>query len=124
MYSQKVYSTFQQCKECLEWVDTKYTSICKCEGIIYKRKNDPKGRAKGVKKCVIKSNLKHEVYVTALFNKKITYAEMNTLRSYNHQIYTTKMKKVALSPYDDKVYVLDDGINTYNYGHYKISSNQ
>ena len=43
-----------------------------------------------------------------------------TLRHFDHKIFSVESKKSGLCPFDDKVYVLDDGVNTYNYGHYKI----
>ena len=45
---------------------------------------------------------------------------MNVLRSYNHTIYTETVNKVALSPFDDKRYILKDNINTLAWGHHKI----
>jgi hypothetical protein len=45
---------------------------------------------------------------------------MKNLRSYNHDIYSIETNKKALSPYDDKRYLLDDGITYYANGHYKI----
>ena len=36
-----------------------------------------------------------------------------------HQLYTQKMTKVALSPHDDKRMIDKDKVNTMAYGHYK-----
>ena len=35
------------------------------------------------------------------------------IRSQNHQLFSIKQNKVSLSAYDDKHYILDDGISTY-----------
>jgi len=42
------------------------------------------------------------------------------IRSFDHSIYTVNVTKVSLSAYDDKRYILDDGVSSYAYGHYKI----
>ena len=34
--------------------------------------------------------------------------------------YTMRVNKQALSPYDDKRYILDNGHDTLAYGHYRI----
>ena len=33
-----------------------------------------------------------------------------------------EMNKVSLSAYDDKRYILDNGISSYAYGHYQIAN--
>ena len=47
----------------------------------------------------------------------------NGIRSYNHQIFTGTQNKTALSACDDKVYISDNNIDTFNFGHYKIRKN-
>ena len=44
------------------------------------------------------------------------------LKNYfqNHQIKSYEINKVSLSCYDDKRYILEDGIHSYAYGHYAI----
>ena len=44
----------------------------------------------------------------------------NAIRSYEHELYTETQHKKALSANDDKVYICDNNINTYSFGHYKI----
>ena len=79
-------------------------------------------KAKGVKRYVVKKNIQHENYKEALFDKKFFRHDMNMLRSYNHQIYGLRMNKISLSPLDTKRWIMDDGVNTLAYGHYKIPS--
>ena len=43
--------------------------------------------------------------------------KMKTIRSQNHQIRSYEINKVSLSCYDDKRYILEDGIHTHAYGH-------
>ena len=85
----------------------------------YKIGEEEHKKAKGVKKNVVKKEIKHQDYLDVLFNKKIMHHQMNTIRSESHQINSYHLNKVSLSPYDDKRYLLDDGITSYAYGHQK-----
>ena len=42
--------------------------------------------------------------------------------STKHNISLVSQNKISLSCYDDKRYILDDGITTLAYGHYKIGA--
>ena len=77
-------------------------------------------KAKGVKKPIIKNQLKFEEYKECLFNKSILRKEQYNIRSYDHEVFTEKINKIALSPFDDKRYILEDGIHTLAWGHYKL----
>ena len=79
-----------------------------------------KKTAKGVSKIVTKRMIRHQDYKSCLFEKRPQMARMNQIRSENHQLYTVTLNKTSLSPYDDKRYILEDGITTLAYGHYKI----
>ena len=76
--------------------------------------------AKGIKKNIIKNNITHENYRGVLFNNKQMHHTMKTIRSKNHQIGSYEINKVSLSCFDDKRYILEDGIISYAYGHYII----
>ena len=78
-------------------------------------------KAKGVKKCVIEKPLKHEAFRTCLANRSDMRHQMNMIRSYGHQIYSVTVNKTSLSPYDDKRYVLENGIETMAFGNKRIS---
>jgi len=41
---------------------------------------------------------------------------MRSIRSELHQISSYHLNKVSFSPFDDKRYILDDGITSYAYG--------
>ena len=49
---------------------------------------------------------------------------MTQLRSKNNQIVVSRVHKVALSSYDDKRYLFNDGIHSLAYGHYKGTAKQ
>ena len=87
----------------------------------YVKDNEKGGRtAKGIKKNVIKNNIKHEDYKNTLINNEEMHHKMKTIRSQRHQLGSYKINKVSLSCFDDKCYIHDNGTNSYAYGHYKI----
>lgn len=76
--------------------------------------------AKGIKKNVIKKDIKHEDYKNTLFNSQQMYHKMKTIQSDAHQLSSYELNKVSLSCFDDKRYIHENGITSYAYGHYKI----
>ena len=76
--------------------------------------------AKGVRKYVIKKNFTHENYKDCLLNRKQMLHSMGTIRSECHQIGSYQLNKVSLSCFDNKWYILEDGITSYAYGHKNI----
>ena len=86
-------------------------------------KDNEKGEktAKGIKKNVIKNNIKHEDYKNVLLNNEQLHHKMKTIRSQKHQLGSHEINKVSLSCFDDKRYIHDNGISSYAYGHYKIA---
>ncbi|KAK3103044.1 hypothetical protein FSP39_016008 [Pinctada imbricata] len=80
---------------------------------------EEKKRAKGVLKAVIESKLRHDLYTRCLFKKESQMESMNLFRTDKHQIHTVKINKTTLSAFDDKRYLLGDGIHTLAYGHWR-----
>ena len=83
---------------------------------------DEKKTAKGVSYWEIMKNTKFDDYEKCLLTKEGTYHKMRTIKSYKHQLYTVEQKKKSLSVYDNKRYILADGITTLPYNHYKINN--
>jgi hypothetical protein len=83
--------------------------------------NKAKSTAKGVKTAFARRHLKHELYRKCLFEETGTNASYFQIGSKNHQLSTNHIKKAALSPFDDKRYLLGPKCpETLAYGHYKI----
>jgi hypothetical protein len=78
-----------------------------------------KRTAKGVSKAVIRSKLRHDLYVQCLFNRETQMESMTLFRTDKHEIYTVKLNKTTLSAYDDKRFILEDGIQTLAHGHWR-----
>ena len=72
-------------------------------------------KAKGVDK-----KIRHKEFVDVLFNKKVIRHNMKRIQSKLHRIGTYDVFKISLSCFDDKRYVLDDGVNTLAYFHKDI----
>ena len=72
--------------------------------------------AKGVKNYVIRNKLTHENFKDVIDNSKRMRHNMNTIRSKKHTIGTYEIRKITLSCFDDKRYLLEDGVTSYAYG--------
>ena len=71
--------------------------------------------AKGVNKTT-KQEFTFDDYDNCLIKKKVTYKAMLSLIHKNHKIFLSQLIKIGLSPYDDKRYICDNGIDTLPYG--------
>jgi hypothetical protein len=60
------------------------------------------------------------MYLRTLRERKIEHTKYRLFRSRAHKLETVMCCDVALSPYDDKRYVLDDDMATLAYGHARI----
>jgi len=69
----------------------------------------------------LKKNIIFDQYKECLFQNKTFNATFNTIRSFNHKLFTVTETKKALSSYDDKRKIADDGINSLPYGHYSLA---
>ena len=85
---------------------------------MFKGKEEKK--CKGIKKSVIKNNISHEDYKECLWSQKPQMRKMNVIRSYNHEIFSETVNKIALSANDDKRIIRKNKISTFAYGYYKI----
>ena len=79
--------------------------INNCEKTVYKRHN---------------SNIRHDEFLDVRSNKKVIRHIMKGTKPFNHKMYTQETNKISLSTFDDKRYILADGINTLPYGHKDI----
>lgn len=82
---------------------------------------EEKRTGKGIKKSALKNKIDHSHFQKCLLgDDKQQLIQFNLIRSTKHQIYTYSVNKVGLSCFDDKRYLLEDGITSYSYGHHKI----
>ena len=72
-------------------------------------------KAKGVNK-----KIRHKEFFDVLFNTKVTRHDMKRIQSKLHRIGANDVCKISLSRFDDKRYILDDGVNSLVYFHEDI----
>ena len=76
-------------------------------------------KTNGVNKNVVKS-IRHKKFVDALLNKKIMKDSMKRIQSKLRRIRSYDVCKISLPCFDDKRYILGDGINSLAYFHKDI----
>ena len=75
-------------------------------------------KLKGIKKNVVEKKIHFDHYKDCLLSGHDHYARLVTFRSKLHIVDTVEQIKKSLSRFDDKRYILDDGISTRAYGHF------
>ena len=85
----------------------------------------PNGRfnitAKEVSRSHVLKNLKHKDYLHTLQTTKSSYATFRTITSHKDAVMTQEIHKLCLSAFDDKRYILPDGVSTFAHGHFRIA---
>ena len=85
----------------------------------YRMKEFEEKKCKGVKKAVVRKSINFEDYKKCLLDGQEIHRTMNIIRSHQHEVYSERINKVALSREDDKRIILKDGIHTLAHGHYQ-----
>ena len=79
--------------------------------------NKEKTRAKGLNK---KLRPRYSKFYDVLFDKKVVRHSIKRIQAKKHRLGTYDICKVSLSCFDDKRYILDNGVDTSAYGHKDI----
>ena len=95
----------------------KFTGCVKGNRIVDADEHE-KATAKGTKDRVKNRFLTHEEYRNVVLRKCSVSVKQNTIKSVKHQLGTYHQTRVALTPYDTKRFILDDGITTRAIGHH------
>jgi len=67
--------------------------------------------------------VRYKSFVNVIRNPAlVTDATFRLFQSKNHDVRTVKMNKVCLSAFDDKRYILNDGVSILAYGHQDIKN--
>ena len=98
-------------------IETKVEDESKKTKIITKNKKSEKGVP-----FHISQKHEFELWRKVLNNETQSYANFNMIISKKLNVYTINQTKVALSNFDDKRYILEDGYSTLAHGHYKIKN--
>ena len=92
----------------------------KCYSLLYLSNNlteKQKHTAKGVKEAVKKAFLRHVLYKDTLEDLSSVIVAQNAIKSEAHQVGTYHQNKVALTAFDTKRWICDNGIDTRAFGH-------
>ena len=65
-------------------------------------------KAKGVSKVVLKKEITHKDFVDVLETGKSISKDVISIRSFDHQLYTVKQKKVVLTSWYDKMNMISN----------------
>ena len=79
--------------------------------------NETTKKCKGISKHTIKKDITIDDYRDTLFSSIGKMHSMKTIRSHNHNIKSYNITKCSLSCFDNKRYILKDGITILAYGH-------
>ena len=66
-------------------------------------------------------HLKQKDYLNTQKTIKSSFHKYCTIRSYKHILKTIEITKKCLSAYDDKRYILSDGVHTIAHSHFRIA---
>ena len=76
------------------------------DSVYYENYNTKK--LKGVSKAVVKNNIKHDDYKDVLETNVSIKRDVVSIRSFQHQLYTYKQNKVALTSWYDKMKMINN----------------
>ena len=92
-------------------------------GLIAKMYSLSCGNKSQTKVIYVKKHVRHQSFLDIIQNTSLTTgAKFRLFRSTNHVLNTVEMDKLCLSAFDDKRYILEDGISTLAYGHYSLQN--
>jgi len=74
----------------------------------------------GIKKSYVKKKVRHDQFLAVLKTFKSTPSTSRTFQSKNHVLRTVEINKTCLNAFNDKRYILEDGVGSLAYGHFII----
>ena len=77
-------------------------------------------KPKGVGRTAVKKRLHSDDYLRCLNEGTTLMASFSRIVLNQHIITTVDQRKLALSPFDDKRYVIPNSFSTMAHGHYRI----
>ena len=82
------------------------------------------GKEQSVKRVQksVKNTLNHDSFRQCPFSKEKVLKTRTQLHSHYYQVVVNEIDKVASSSFDDKRYLLENGISFLAYGHYKTGA--
>ena len=72
----------------------------------------------------VEANLHQDMFRSVLQHRDITYADFYKFTSNQQSLHTGLIHKKCLDAFDDKRYLLDDGVSSLSYGHKDIPASK
>ena len=82
--------------------------------------DENKHTAKGLQKAVMRKFVKHQHYMDVIKENNIFCATSRRIQSKEHIISTIQQNKLIFTPFDDKRYLLNNGVQSIPFGHYLL----
>jgi hypothetical protein len=79
-----------------------------------------KKQQKELRKAKKDNTITYNDYLNALMTCTHKPVTQNSIRLFNHNVFSIQQTKIGLSPVNDKKYLLQDGTSGYSYDHTKI----
>lgn len=76
---------------------------------------------KGVKRSVVTKDINFNDYKNTLDTTNKNVVDIVNIRSKSHIVKTIQERKICSSAYEDKTYLLSDGVSSYAYGNVNIN---
>lgn len=92
----------------------------KMYSLLVSKRDKARITAKGIKRGYVSKHVRHSQFLNTLRTGAKTRARFQLFRSSNHEIRTMNIDKLCLCAYDDKRHLLDDGVSSLAYGHWRI----
>ena len=77
-------------------------------------------KAKGIVKAVCEKKLLHQRYKDCVLEKTEKKVSQNVIRGHELVNYTENVENVAINPENSKRFILEDGISTLPFGHWRL----
>ena len=78
-------------------------------------------KAKGVPKNIVKKEMNFNMYKKTLYENCNEKVKFNSIRSYQHKLFSITCSKTGLSNFENKRYYVSNE-SSYPHGHYAIPS--
>ena len=78
-----------------------------------------KNKGKGLPKSIVNNELHYDDFKHCLNTGDVKYNDFHAIRSINHKLHTYHCNTISINSYDNKRYILNDGITSLAHGHYK-----
>ena len=69
-------------------------------------------KLKSVSKPIIEKDISFNNYYTCLFEEEMQLNTMYRLNSEKHDMFVNEVQKVSMNPFDNKIFICDDAIDT------------